>query len=74
MSEILTKKAGDIGTIAYNVAWFNMTAKDKNAISMVIMRTHEEYRLDALGLFKCSYASYLQVFEYNFSFSYFIAE
>lgn len=67
MSENLTEKSGNIGNVVYNVAWFNMTANEKQAIWMVISRTKNEYHLNAMGLFDCSFASYLQVYTFFFS-------
>lgn len=61
-SENLTEKSLDVSNVAYNSMWYCMSINERKVVILTIIRSQKEFRLDALGLFECSFVTFLQVF------------
>lgn len=60
-SENITKNSFEIGDIAYNSLWYEMTVKQQKAIILIIGQSQREFRLTALGMVDCSLITFLAV-------------
>lgn len=60
-SENLTQNSMDVGNVAYNSTWYCMPINERKAIILIILRSQQEFRLDGLGMFECSFVTFSQV-------------
>lgn len=60
-SEKITNISFEIGDIVYFSSWYAMPFKQQKTIVMVIRESHEEFRLNGLGIIDCSLSTFLAV-------------
>lgn len=61
LSETMTEKAFEISMITYESLWYVSTPRQREALTLVIVRAQKEFRLKGFGLITCSLPQFLMV-------------